>query len=139
MHHRSAVLYKDNNSPTSKKIISNLNSTVVSSFHYTDVVFLLYRLDAGPADLSKTPLPDIPELPPSRPLTPSEQMDIMRAIEQEEVDATGIPSDRDEEVGGRLLLDCLFQHHCMKFFFSATLYKKHKQHTSTTSEIRACD
>ena len=47
---------------------------------------------------NKSPLPEIPELPPSRPLTPSEQMDIMLAIEEEEMQSTGTPSERDEEV-----------------------------------------
>lgn len=44
-----------------------------------------------------SPLPEISELPPSRPLTPTEQMDIMLAIEEEELHTTGLPSDRDEE------------------------------------------
>ena len=49
--------------------------------------------------MGKSPaLPDIQELPPSRPLTPIEQMDIMLAIEEEEKQSTGIPSERDEEV-----------------------------------------
>ena len=39
------------------------------------------------------------ELPPSRPLTPSEQLDIMRYIEEEELQVAGEPSDRDKEVG----------------------------------------
>lgn len=43
-------------------------------------------------------LPDIQELPPSRPMTPNEQMDIMRAIEDEVLQATGTPSERDEQV-----------------------------------------
>ncbi|XP_061175178.1 dynein axonemal heavy chain 3-like [Saccostrea echinata] len=42
-------------------------------------------------------LPDIQELPPSRPMTPNEQMDIMRAIEDEVIQETGIPSERDEQ------------------------------------------
>lgn len=48
-------------------------------------------------------LPDIQELPPSRPMTPNEQMDIMRAIEDEVLQATGIPSERDEQVRIQLL------------------------------------
>jgi hypothetical protein len=44
-------------------------------------------------------LPDIQELPPSRPMTPNEQMDIMIAIEEEVLQATGTPSDRDGQVG----------------------------------------
>lgn len=44
-------------------------------------------------------LPDIStDLPPSRPFTPSEQMDIMRAFEDHELSETGEPSNRDEEV-----------------------------------------
>ncbi|KAL8573170.1 Dynein heavy chain 3, axonemal [Nucella lapillus] len=45
----------------------------------------------------RSPLPEISELPPSRPLTPSEQMDIMLAIEEEELQSTGTPSGRDAE------------------------------------------
>ena len=44
-------------------------------------------------------LPDIQELPPSRPMTPNEQMDIMLAIEDEVKQDTGEPSERDEKVG----------------------------------------
>ncbi|KAK6187847.1 hypothetical protein SNE40_005782 [Patella caerulea] len=44
-----------------------------------------------------SPLPDIDSLPPSRPLTPTEQMDIMLAIESEELQQTGTASDRDLE------------------------------------------
>ena len=45
-------------------------------------------------------LPDISsDLPPSRPFTPNEQMDIMRAFEDHELSETGEPSARDEEVG----------------------------------------
>lgn len=40
----------------------------------------------------------VPELPPSRPLTPTEQMDIMRAIEEEEAQQSGEPNERDLEV-----------------------------------------
>ncbi|XP_046326217.1 dynein axonemal heavy chain 3-like [Haliotis rufescens] len=39
----------------------------------------------------------VPELPPSRPLTPTEQMDIMRAIEEEEAQLSGEPNERDLE------------------------------------------
>lgn len=40
-----------------------------------------------------------PVLPPSRPLTPTEQMDIMHSIEMEELAATvGEPSKTDTEV-----------------------------------------
>lgn len=38
------------------------------------------------------------ETPPSRPLTPNEQIDIMTAIEREDDLETGLPSDRDLEV-----------------------------------------
>lgn len=37
-------------------------------------------------------------MPPSRPLTPHEQIDIMMAIENEDDLQTGLPSDRDLEV-----------------------------------------
>lgn len=47
---------------------------------------------------SPRPLPDIAEMPPSRPMTPSEQVDIMLAIEEEELQATGAPTQQDEEV-----------------------------------------
>jgi hypothetical protein len=40
-----------------------------------------------------------PEPPPSRPLTPSEQTDIMLALEDEEESQQGLPSDRDLQVG----------------------------------------
>lgn len=44
-------------------------------------------------------LPDIStEGPPSRPFTPNEQMDIMRAFEDHELSEAGEPSNRDEEV-----------------------------------------
>lgn len=44
-------------------------------------------------------LPDIgTEIPPSRPFTPNEQLDIMRAFEDHEITETGEPSSRDEEV-----------------------------------------
>ncbi|KAK7111861.1 dynein axonemal heavy chain 3-like isoform X2 [Littorina saxatilis] len=46
---------------------------------------------------SPRPLPDIAEMPPSRPMTPSEQVDIMLAIEEEELQATGAPTQQDEE------------------------------------------
>ncbi|XP_063446016.1 dynein axonemal heavy chain 3-like isoform X5 [Mytilus trossulus] len=43
-------------------------------------------------------LPDIgTEIPPSRPFTPNEQLDIMRAFEDHEITETGEPSSRDEE------------------------------------------
>lgn len=38
------------------------------------------------------------ETPPSRPLTPNEQIDIMMAIEKEDDLETGLPTDRDLEV-----------------------------------------
>ncbi|XP_033740540.1 dynein heavy chain 3, axonemal-like isoform X1 [Pecten maximus] len=41
-------------------------------------------------------LPDIQDLPPSRPMTPTEQMDIMLAIEEENRQQTGEPTERDE-------------------------------------------
>ena len=45
-------------------------------------------------------LPDIStEGPPSRPFTPNEQMDIMRAFEDHEISESGEPTNRDEEVG----------------------------------------
>jgi len=43
-------------------------------------------------------LPDIQDLPPSRPLTPNEQMDIMLSIEDDEKQRVGEPTVRDEEV-----------------------------------------
>ncbi|ESO89088.1 hypothetical protein LOTGIDRAFT_210054 [Lottia gigantea] len=44
-----------------------------------------------------SPLPDIEELPPSRPLTPTEQIDIMLQAETELLEKTGSASDRDLE------------------------------------------
>ena len=44
---------------------------------------------------------EVQEGPPSRPLTPNEQIDIMLAIETEDMDQTGTPSDRDLEVRPR--------------------------------------
>ncbi|OPL20490.1 dynein axonemal heavy chain, partial [Mytilus galloprovincialis] len=45
-------------------------------------------------------LPEIgTEIPPSRPFTPNEQLDIMRAFEDHEITETGEPSSRDEEKG----------------------------------------
>lgn len=43
-------------------------------------------------------LPEVEEMPPSRPLTPHEQIDIMMAIEHEDDIQTGLPSERDLEV-----------------------------------------
>ncbi|WAQ96862.1 DYH3-like protein [Mya arenaria] len=42
-------------------------------------------------------LEEVEEMPPSRPLTPNEQMDIMRSIETEDDIQTGLPTDRDLE------------------------------------------
>ncbi|XP_041362756.1 dynein heavy chain 3, axonemal-like isoform X2 [Gigantopelta aegis] len=42
-------------------------------------------------------IPEVEELPPSRPLTPTEQMDIMLAIEEEVKSETGEPSEKDLE------------------------------------------
>ena len=78
--------------------------------------FASCRYEAAQLNGHKSPLPDISELPPSRPLTPSEQMDIMLAIEQEELEATGIPSERDEEVRGLDTAMHQFQCHHRKFF-----------------------
>ena len=55
-------------------------------------------------------LPDIQELPPSRPMTPNEQMDIMRAIEDEVLQATGLPSERDEQVWNTFCNISFFQY-----------------------------
>ena len=43
-------------------------------------------------------LVEVDETPPSRPLTPNEQIDIMMAIEREDDVVTGLPSDRDLQV-----------------------------------------
>ncbi|XP_052264555.1 dynein axonemal heavy chain 3-like isoform X1 [Dreissena polymorpha] len=42
-------------------------------------------------------LEEVDEMPPSRPLTPHEQMDIMRSIEIEDDIQTGLPTERDLE------------------------------------------
>lgn len=52
--------------------------------------FLVIR--ASGADDSEEPLP------PSRPMSPMEQQNIILSIEREELDLTGEPSDRDQEV-----------------------------------------
>lgn len=75
-------------------------------------------------------LPDIQDLPPSRPMTPNEQMDIMRAIEDEVLQATGTPSERDEQV--RIQLPNL---HFLKLIlveFSKSLYL----HTNITYKCK---
>ena len=53
-------------------------------------------------------LPEVDDTPPSRPLTPHEQMDIMREIEKEDDEQTGLPSDRDLEVN--VILSHCFGH-----------------------------
>ena len=53
----------------------------------------------------------IPELPPSRPLTPTEQLHIMDLIEQEECMVQGEPTERDMQVrrpGPRLNIKTVF-------------------------------
>lgn len=49
-------------------------------------------------------------------------MDIMLAIEQEELQATGTPSERDQEVGGLCRTVDHFQHHRIKFIISPYNY-----------------
>jgi len=54
----------------------------------------------GQAEAESPELVEEDEMPPSRPLTPHEQMDIMRSIEEEDDLQTGLPSERDLEVSG---------------------------------------
>ena len=49
-------------------------------------------------EMASPEMMEVDDRPPSRPLTPNEQMDIMLAIETEDIEQTGIPTDRDLEV-----------------------------------------
>lgn len=61
------------------------------------------------------------ELPPSRPLTPSEQMDIMYSIENEEKEQSAEPSKRDLEVCSLTILVNLWPCGFGKFWEQLTL------------------
>ncbi|KAK3579501.1 hypothetical protein CHS0354_028323 [Potamilus streckersoni] len=53
--------------------------------------------NGGSPERTSPRIPEDSDLPPSRPLTPNEQMDIMLAIEREDQEESGQPSDRDLE------------------------------------------
>ena len=70
------------------------NSTI--TYNTAIVVFFVLFLSIN--EMASPEMMEIDDRPPSRPLTPNEQMDIMLAIETEDIEQTGIPSDRDLEV-----------------------------------------
>lgn len=64
--------------------------------------------DKGFKALVLLPIQEVTNMPPSRPLTPTEQIDIMLAIESEDMCEADVSSERDEEVrSDRLFISCI--------------------------------
>ena len=58
----------------------------------------------------------ISKIPPSRPLTPTEQINIITAIEYDETNATGFPSVQDEEVLFKFICSHIYSLYSVSIF-----------------------